>query len=64
MTDQTLSAILTLLTRIYDIQMALLNDADPDTADKVYDAHERGETFNPPIYLMEMEPNDEFGTEG
>lgn len=61
MADPTLGAILTLLTRIYDVQMALLNDADPDTADKVYDAHAKGDTFNPPIYILDMEEEVQDG---
>lgn len=46
--------IISLLMRIYDVQMALLTKVDPDTADKLYDAHERGEDFNPTIYIPEI----------
>lgn len=46
--------IISLLMRIYDVQMALLSNVDKATADKLYDAHERGEDFNPTIYIPEI----------
>jgi hypothetical protein len=51
--------IIALLMRIYDVQMALLTKVDPDTADRIYDAHERGEDFNPTIYIPEIKDNEE-----
>lgn len=52
--SQESKIIISLLMRIYDVQMALLTKVDPDTADKIYDAHERGEDFNPTIYIPEI----------
>lgn len=57
--NNEVSAILAVLTRIYDVQMAILNHLDADDADKVFDAHERGEIFNPPIYLMDLESEED-----
>lgn len=46
--------IIAMLMRIYDVQMALLTKVDPENADRIYDAHEAGETFNPTIYIPEV----------
>lgn len=46
--------VISLLMRIYDVQMALLTKVDPDTADRIYDTHQRGEDFNPTIYIPEI----------
>lgn len=46
--------IISLLMRIYDVQMALLTKVDPETADKLFDAHEEGKDFNPTIYIPEI----------
>lgn len=52
--EQIALAQLTLLMRIYDVQMALLNEANEERADEIYDWHEAGHTFNPPIYLVDV----------
>lgn len=46
--------IIALLMRIYDVQMALLSHASKGDADKLYDAHARGEDFNPQIFIPEI----------
>jgi hypothetical protein len=48
-------AQLTLLMRNYDLMMALLNHFDKDTADAIYEAHENGQTFNPAIWMAQVE---------
>jgi hypothetical protein len=45
---------ITLLGRLYDIQMAILTVLDEETAGKVFDAHEQGENFNPPMYIPDL----------
>lgn len=43
-----------LLMRIYDVQMALLSLQDKSMADEIFDAHEKGATFNPPVFIPEL----------
>lgn len=57
--QQIALAQLTLLMRIYDVQMALLTDVDEDRANEVYALHENGHTYNPPIYLVDVEAGPE-----
>lgn len=45
-----------LLMRLYDLNMALLSVMSKVTADEVYEAHARGEHFNPPVFLPDMRP--------
>lgn len=52
--DQTQLAILTMLMRIYDLQMALLNASDPEVADRIFEEHNRGGHFNPMIYIPDF----------
>lgn len=44
-------ALLTLALRQYDVLMAILTHFDEETANKIFDAHSKGEHFNPPIYI-------------
>lgn len=46
-------AQLTLLMRIYDVQLANLNLRSSSDADEVFDLHENGRTANPPIWMRE-----------
>lgn len=46
--------IIALLSRLYDINMAMLATMNENRADEVYEAHERGEHFNPPIFVPEV----------
>lgn len=43
-----------LLMRLYDINLALLNHFDPARANEIYDAHEKGGSFNPPIFIPQV----------
>lgn len=45
------SVIITLLMRLYDIEMANLSFVNKAVADQLYDAHARGEHSNPAIYI-------------
>lgn len=44
-------AIISLLMRLYDINMALLNHLDRDTADAIFESHQKGQHFNPEIFI-------------
>lgn len=44
-----------LLMRIYDAQMELLRHFNPTAAEVVYEAHERGEHGNPPVFLPDWQ---------
>lgn len=46
--------IISLLMRIYDVQMAMLSHMSKDTADRLYEAHENGEDYNPTIFIPEI----------
>lgn len=46
--------IISLLMRLYDLNMALLNESNRAVADRVYSAHMNGETFNPKMYIPEF----------
>lgn len=40
--------------RLYDVLMAVLNKIDPETADRIYDAHEKGQIISSlPAYIPE-----------
>lgn len=43
-----------LLMRLYDINLAILNHLDEDRANEIYEAHEKGATFNPPVFIPEL----------
>lgn len=44
-----------LLMRLYDINLALLNHFDPARANEIYDAHEQGGSFNPPVFIPQLD---------
>lgn len=46
-----------LLMRLYDLGMAILTSMDEDKANQVFEAHEKGEHFNPPVFIPEV-PED------
>lgn len=55
--------IITLLMRLYDIQMALLSNVNHNAADRIFDKHAEGELFNPQMFIVdivdeEVENND------
>jgi hypothetical protein len=52
--DEIQSAILVTLMRLYDVQMALLNETNPTVADIIFEKHEKGEDYNPTIYIPTM----------
>jgi hypothetical protein len=52
--DEVQSAILVTLMRLYDVQMALLNEINPTVADFIFEKHEKGEDYNPTIYIPTM----------
>lgn len=49
--SETELVIVALLMRLYDINLALLAHYDPARADEIFEAHEKGGTFNPPIFI-------------
>lgn len=51
--------VITMLMRLYDIQMAMLNEMNPDVADRIYDAHDKGEFFNPEIFIPEIKDKEQ-----
>lgn len=44
-----------LLMRLYDLGMAILTSLDEDKANQVYEAHEKGEHFNPPVFIPDVD---------
>ena len=54
--------IIALLMRIYDVQMALLSNVNKTEADRIYDAHAKGEDFNPQIFIPEISDEDQSTT--
>lgn len=57
--SETELASIALLMRIYDIQLAILHAMNPTQADAVFEAHERGENFNPPLYIPDFAPSSD-----
>lgn len=49
--SETELVMVALLMRLYDINMALLSHVNKQTADSIYEAHEKGGHFNPPIFI-------------
>lgn len=45
---------ITLLTRLYDIGMAILTVMDEEKAGMVFDAHDKGENFNPELFIPDL----------
>lgn len=54
MNDTDSKVIISLLVRLYDVHMGILSHLDKDTADKIYDAHDRGEHYHPNIFLLDI----------
>lgn len=54
--SETELVIVSLLMRLYDVQMAILTSMDEDKANQVYESHEKGEHFNPPIFVPDVSP--------
>ena len=48
-------ATIALLMRIYDTQSAILHALDPEKANEVWDAHARGDHFNPEIFIPKFD---------
>lgn len=46
--------IISLLMRLYDLNMALLNHFDSDAADNIYESHQQGLTFNAQLFIPEI----------
>lgn len=53
-TEENQRAILTVLMRIYDVQMAILSYTNKKAADEIYDMHSRGELANPEFFIMDF----------
>lgn len=53
--SETDKIIVTMLMRLYDVQMAILSLMNKPTADEIFDAHNQGGHFNPEIYVPEYE---------
>lgn len=52
-------AIISLLMRLYDINMALLSHFDEDSANEIYETHEKGGHFNPQIFIPNFGDDNE-----
>jgi len=48
-------AIIALLMRLYDINLAVLNEMNPQRADGIYEAHSQGNHFNPQLYIPDIQ---------
>lgn len=48
-----------LLMRLYDINLALLAYFNDARANEIYEAHEKGGSFNPPVFIPSMEETDD-----
>lgn len=47
-----------LLMRLYDLGMAILTSMNEDRANQVYEAHEKGEHFNPPVFIPDVKEDN------
>lgn len=56
---QILMLQVALLMRLYDVNMALLNQVDEKTADDVFEAHHAGRHFNPPTMIPVLERQED-----
>ena len=52
--SETELVIVSLLMRLYDLNLAILNHLDENRANEIYEAHEKGLHFNPPIFVPEV----------
>lgn len=50
--------IISLLMRLYDLQLALLSSVNEKRANEIYATHEKGGTFNPNIFIPEVKNVD------
>lgn len=57
--DETQLAIIALLMRLYDVNMALLSHFDAALADEIFDSHAAGGSFNPALFIPQF--GDENG---
>lgn len=57
--SETDLVIVSLLMRLYDIQMALLSKVDKELADSIYDTHNGGGHFNPQIFIPSTDESDD-----
>jgi hypothetical protein len=57
--SETELVIVALLMRLYDVNMALLSHFDKPTADKIYDTHNEGGSFNPQIFIPSPDETSE-----
>lgn len=53
--SETELVIVSLLMRLYDLNLAILTHLDEDRADDIYEAHEKGGHFNPPIFIPDVD---------
>lgn len=60
--SETELVIIALLMRLYDLNLAQLASVDADRADEVYEAHSKGEHFNPQVFIPQF-TRDENGNE-
>lgn len=51
--SETELVIVSLLMRLYDLNLAILSHLDEKRADEIYEAHEKGAHFNPTIFIPE-----------
>lgn len=51
--------IIALLMRLYDVNLALLNHFDPHRADEIFETHQNGADFNPPVYIPQITSDDD-----
>lgn len=47
--------IISLLMRIYDVNLALLSHFNSEVADEIHDGHAEGKSFNPPMFIPALE---------
>lgn len=57
--SETELVIVSLLMRLYDLNLAILSTMDEKRADEIYEAHEKGGHFNPPVFIPEVSGADE-----
>lgn len=57
--SETELVTVSLLMRLYDLNLAILAGLNEVRADEIYEAHERGEHFNPPIFVPDVAKSSE-----
>ena len=53
--SETELVIVSLLMRLYDLNLAILATMNEARADEIYEAHEKGGHFNPPIFIPDAD---------